>query len=795
MSAAVGVPAGALSKDPVRPPEGFVLEEIELSGFMRYADRQVLRLDRQYTVITGKTGAGKTSLLDAVTFALYARSTRTDSGVTMEELCRPGGHVRVAFRQHGRAYAVKRGLDGKGRSYLEVWEGEHKMQGHIPELELAIRNALGLDYDGFRNSTVVRQEEMRALGAAKGSERLAIFSKLFRLETFDRAQEKAKERFDTANLAVRQKEQEILTRQEMLEKLPQWRETLELSDRTLRIGREDLERLGAAVKVGEERVTTLEAAHEAFVAKKAQAEQLATRRKSMAVKIERIRKAAEATGQLRASIAQLEERTKDYETVEKEATELTDLQAKAQVVSGQLESLARNRKTLEDQHSRRRNQISETLFKVETRLAKAHGVLPVKEAFDLLRMEGRLSERLERIEKELAWLEGRADLVGTLRQEKTAATEAFSGIQRETLLITPDSFVLQELRDQAARSKEEIRREEEGHRVQLLELAKEGEILEAQITGLGFDEPRKGRLKALRTLVPDLRRQREELETLRRQVQAAGDPARHLEETGKELTQLDAEITAVTASLAGLELQEREHGDARRTLDVARREAESKNREVGKLEGDVRRLALQIQELEADTEKLAAAKQDLEALLVHREVFTVLKDQVFHRKGLTMYAIHSLLPALAAEASANLSELTDGRFDSLTLETYEENRQHGIRVRVRAVDGAWRDVSEFSGGERTQINAALRFAIAKELASLPQVGRTYGRMRTLFIDEGELGSLDTEGARELFVQKLFRMGQFFERIVLITHLAEVADRFEGRVRVEMTAEGKSRITG
>src|SRR3990172_5304565 len=185
MSAAVGVSAGPLPKAPARPPEGFVLEEIELSRFMRYADRQVLRLDRQYTVITGKTGAGKTSLLDAVTFALYARSTRTDSGVTMEELCRPGGHVRVAFRQHGRAYAVKRGLDGKGRSYLEVWEGEHKMQGHIPELELAIRNALGLDYDGFRNSTVVRQEEMRALGAAKGSERLAIFSKLFRLEAFD----------------------------------------------------------------------------------------------------------------------------------------------------------------------------------------------------------------------------------------------------------------------------------------------------------------------------------------------------------------------------------------------------------------------------------------------------------------------------------------------------------------------------------------------------------------------------------------------------------------------------------
>ena len=101
MSAAAGSAPGSLGKDAPAPPEGFVLEEIELSGFMRYTDRQTLRLDRQYTVITGKTGAGKTSLLDAVTFALYGRTTRTDSGVTMEELCQPGGHVRVAFRQHG----------------------------------------------------------------------------------------------------------------------------------------------------------------------------------------------------------------------------------------------------------------------------------------------------------------------------------------------------------------------------------------------------------------------------------------------------------------------------------------------------------------------------------------------------------------------------------------------------------------------------------------------------------------------------------------------------------------------
>src|SRR3989449_4304533 len=105
-----------------------------------------------------------------------------------------------------------------------------------------------------------------------------------------------------------------------------------------------------------------------------------------------------------------------------------------------------------------------------------------------------------------------------------------------------------------------------------------------------------------------------------------------------------------------------------------------------------------------------------------------------------MYAVDQLLPELEIEASKNLSELTDGRFGRIRLETYEEGRGHGIRILVQGVDGERHDVAEFSGGEKTQINAALRFAIARELASMPQIGRTFGRMKTLFIDEGDLGS-------------------------------------------------------
>src|SRR5256884_9882312 len=103
-----------------------------------------------------------------------------------------------------------------------------------------------------------------------------------------------------------------------------------------------------------------------------------------------------------------------------------------------------------------------------------------------------------------------------------------------------------------------------------------------------------------------------------------------------------------------------------------------------------------------------------------------------------MYAVDQLLPELEIEASKNLSELTDGRFGRIRLETYEEGRGHGIRILVQGVDGQWHDVAEFSGGEKTQINAALRFAIARELASMALVGPTFGRNETHSICERDV---------------------------------------------------------
>src|SRR5207302_742998 len=127
-----------------------------------------LRFPEKYTVITGRTGAGKSSILDAITFALYGKTTRTDiQSVKLADICRPNGYVRVAFHQGDERWEVTRGFTTKKESYLEVSRDGEAIQGTIPDKERTIRDVVGLDYDGFRNSTFVRQEEMKEIKILK----------------------------------------------------------------------------------------------------------------------------------------------------------------------------------------------------------------------------------------------------------------------------------------------------------------------------------------------------------------------------------------------------------------------------------------------------------------------------------------------------------------------------------------------------------------------------------------------------------------------------------------------------
>jgi exonuclease SbcC len=775
--------------------EGFVLEEIEMRRFMRYLEKTdpPLRFPEKFTVITGRTGAGKSSILDAITFALYAKTTRTDIlSVKLADICRPGGYVRIAFRQGDERWDVTRGFTTKKESYLEVTRDGEPIQGTIPDKERTIRDVVGLDYDGFRNSTFVRQEEMKELGAASGSQRLAVFQKLFRLEIFEQALERAKEHYATVKGDIQARDAEIAARQEGMARLPVLREQLagletERAARGTRVSE-----LQTAFETIARDLKELETKHERWGQATAAFEDRVARSKILEVRAAELRAQGQIAVELEPERSGLEKDVADLDRLREELDRLKESKAMHDQREAAAHAAEREFDLAKREHEKRRDEIKNRIDELHRKIASLRTDVDREAAFSSLRDEGRLEERVARIARELAWLADRADLVLELSEEQARAEKALARVHEKVASIDQDSFVLTEYKRQLEQLKEDLRREaDESHRLlQPLDDAK----IEAlrQLDAVPFTRPDQKRVEALSAAVQEKttkRRRLDELTTLLRQV---GDVAARLADLGVQRAALEAERSSLEAEVAGLRPAQEAFTAAKARIESLQGELDQERKAWHLLEGQAGALQEQIAALGRDAERLKESERAREVLRVELEVYDMLVNRVFHKRGVVMYAVEQLLPELEIEASKNLSELTDGRFGRIRLETYEEGRGHGVRILVQGVDGEWHDVAEFSGGEKTQINAALRFAIARELASMPQIGRTFGRMKTLFIDEGDLGSLDTEVSRELFVQKLLRMGEFFEKVILITHLAEVAEKFPGRIRVTMTPDQESR---
>lgn len=753
-----------------------------------------MRFPKKFTVITGRTGSGKTSILDAVTFALYKRTSRTDiSGIGISDVCKPGGYVKIRFAQGGDLYEIERGFTQKGSPYLNLHKNGSQISGTIPELENIVRDTVGLDYDGFRNSTFVRQEEMKELGAESDSQRLRIFQKLFRLEIFEKAQAQAKTNYDEIRHDIEIGEHDVEFLRKRLSKIPEVKEEAKAAEREVKGLHEKLVGVEKRLVADKEKLKGLEREHEAFISAKASLEDKERRVSSTQREIDKVTKAGEKSTELREEVKRLEDETRDHEKLIEERTQLKEI---GHLAAGLEKERGVHRKSLEDatkEFRREKSRLNERLNLSEGRIAALSTTIDKDQAFRLLRTEGALEERISRIEREIEWLTGQDDVISQIRGEREDALKHMKDVNNKVQEINEDSFVLSEIESQVGQLKKDLKALEERHRKRIEEMETATEKVDRELEKLSFDDDAKNRLKMLEETITEMGRKKTRLKDVRRKLDEVGDVGKLLEDLKKRLGQGEKEVKELRKKLRKLASDEEKYQNARRDFESLKTSKSEIEREVRGKEVQIESFQRRLGDLAEEKKQMEKKVRILDEGRSSLETFAILKDQIFHKRGVAMYAINQLLPELEIETSQNLVDLTDGRFTRVSLKTHEAKREYGVKIEVEGVDGNWHDVAEFSGGERTQINAALRFAIAKQLAGLPQVGRTYGRMKTLFIDEGDLGSLDTESNRDLFIHKLFKMGEFFDRVILITHLAEVADKFPGKIRVHMTPEQESRI--
>lgn len=192
---------------------------LTMSAFGPYAAKTVIELDKLGTnglyLITGDTGAGKTTIFDAITYALYGEASGNTRDVNMfrSKYAEPSTptEVELTFEYAQKIYTVKRNPEydrpkARGEGYTtekanaELHYPDGRVVTRLKEVNKAIVDIMGIDRSQFTQIAMIAQGDFLKLLLASTEDRKKIFQKIFRTQCYYQLQERLKA--ETSKLAV-----------------------------------------------------------------------------------------------------------------------------------------------------------------------------------------------------------------------------------------------------------------------------------------------------------------------------------------------------------------------------------------------------------------------------------------------------------------------------------------------------------------------------------------------------------------------------------------------------------------
>ncbi len=737
------------------------LAQLEMEGFASYQMPTEIDFDGLHLVaIVGNTGSGKSSVLDAINFAVWGK-TRGGGIDTIVNTKSSEAKVRFTFELGGTLYRVSRvrslgkntGVTfevGVEEDEALVWEpvGDGLVRGTDDE----IRRVLGMNYDTFVATVFLGQGDAdRFTADATPKARKEILADILGLDAYGLVAKAANEearRLKATGAAIVAQADEIDT---------------QLANKVVVVGelaeaKANCVGLQARLRGAQDRASALQQEVAALDARK---DRIAQLNKDVATLRGKRAEERQRTERLVSTAANAVERWQREKG--KASQRLADALAAASAAT----SLAGRRGSVAVQKA----SADEALARVTNEEVTIKGELVALKG-EIPNIEGRLQEtdtHLDAVSADSTSAvcytcgqevntERRAALIGALAAE-SRDLEARLGKLR---------FQLAEM--EARRSAKLAEHSAAKERVAKLDadlngLVRAYEQAAAKAAGQGAAEDDGA----------DIDKQLLEAE------EHLGVAKKALEDLGGD----DPAEAVLVAQVAENEVLLAGGASTREALEQARSQAraveqvlQEATREQGAMEAKV----AHYDELETKLADLRAqGDQLLEDIKVQEHLATA-----FGRDGIPAMILNSVVVELDSVVNDVLARLSEGTL-GVRIETQREKKTGGVADTLEVIvsDGVTdRPYATFSGGERFKIDLALRVGLAKLLSR-----RSGTPIRTLAIDEG-WGALDPDGVQAM-IECLHALAADFDCLITISHVPAVADGFATRLVVTKTPFGSA----
>jgi exonuclease SbcC len=791
-----------------------ILKRLALRNYRKFRELEV-DLPEGLVAIVGRNGMGKSTLIEAVAFALYGTdASRTRARGVRREGARPSEpcSVTLEFTLHNEPYRIVRRLTGvHEKQDVALYHGSEPTpratQARAVQEEM--RRLLGMDYLTFTRSVLARQKEVNVLSEARPEERRKAVRKMLGIEAVRTA-------MDRARAELRDTSQRFTARQEALAALPELLCQEDVLRPMLLEVRRNAAEVARRAKAATGEAQAAERELRAWDAQRTAYEDLSQELKGVEVALDAGGKALQ---ELQAQVATSEQAEAERRALEPREREFQQVSRKKEQLDQAL-GQHQGRVALEKQLQRLERAVAALDAKLEeARTREAKGAeLPearrsASEALKGLKLQLRARERAalegqKALERADTRLQAARERVRTLREVGASGGECPTCLQK---LGTSYRAAVKAL-DAEARAVEQERKAQALQTKQALEEAAaakadvtraEGHLqaLEVKLTRHAEDA------RAVRALVQEREGQREQLKAqraeLKRLTAVRYDAAEHRALT-KQLTGLRRlhdrfeRMGQEAGHLPGLQERRKEAEGGLRTLRrrqarleqqrgalgfeperyraaQARRErASEQERTAQAAHTDASRMLATCEEQARQLhERITALEQDARKLQAEREELRYLETVVGLLNAFQAELITRVKPALEESASELLNQMTRGRYPQLSLDDdYEISLHDG---------GQAHPLERFSGGEEDLANLCLRIAIS-QLVGL-RAGADTSSM--LVLDE-VFGSQDAE-RRERILGALHHLQGIFQQVLLITHLEDVHERVPHMLRVSEDA--------
>lgn len=810
-----------------------ILIRLVLENFRQHVDTTI-EFTPGVTGIVGANGSGKTTILEAIAWALYGAPAvrgNNESVRSHSHMCpaRAPAAVTLEFELSNHVYTASRRLvvpdktkgNSKPRCVADAvltCDGQAISAG-MSEVSESVARLLGMNYRAFFTSFFTEQKQLTFMAGMDGRQKAAAISRMLGYDRLTRARDKANSDRLGLDREISGLEQGLGNPEDINRRLKDAKKAVTQAEKLVKEAQgrsatieKQVAKLTPLKELSDQKAKRYDELTRRLQLDKMRQEQAVARREELDKTLAGI---AGMADELKKIAPQLQE----FKDVEAEYRKLQDLQkheAERQRIAGQIDRLRADCVDLEKQirelsgacaaqqeASDRVSALEKELTQTESQARAARDEWMTKRA-----AAGAEADRLKAHHTEVSWKRAEIEAAGSEGRCPTCEREL--GDDLKTVIANFDVQL-----GSAAKRLIELDAELaslQNEPVELAKLTSRRTFLEKDLAAARkAKEESDAAATKLATAQKDLTTKRVSEKTYEKELEklpkgfdqeklnralARGRELRPIKDKSIaletdiakgptleiELKQLvgaielrQKEIDEVESSLSELSFSSEDHQKLCDEFQVVSAQLSVAQLETERLRGDARAAMAELTGVEAEDRAYKEKEAQLREKRTERLYLQTLSD-CFDKLRIDLDT--RARPELEAAASELLSEMTDGRYNSIEI---DDKYEATIRD-----DGELKPV--ISGGEDDVINLALRLAISEMIAE--RAGQPFS---LLILDE-VFGSLD-DSRRNNVMEMLLNLKNRFRQIIVITHVESIYDMVDNCIWVDYDEREKiSRVT-